>query len=236
MTHRGGIYFWKTIPLAHLFLCSAPTTPPPHHPSSLPPYHHTPPPFQQPYHPTTLPYHHTNPIPIYHRPTIPYHHTTTPPPHLPTILPALYQSNTIPHENIKQGLLPLRFICYQSTHLTHRCMLKHTTNINSLHLFHLFHSTSLQLVCDHLSHRPLRHLFISCSLTSSLICSCGLSVGSSVVSLSSSSLATQLQPEHYIIASPSPLLFVACYDLNTTTTTITMHSNLSSFISLHVPF
>ena len=22
-THRGGIYFWKTIPLAHLFLCSA---------------------------------------------------------------------------------------------------------------------------------------------------------------------------------------------------------------------
>ena len=23
MTHRGGIYFWKTIPLAHLFLCSA---------------------------------------------------------------------------------------------------------------------------------------------------------------------------------------------------------------------
>ena len=23
MTHRGGIYFWNTIPLAHLFLCSA---------------------------------------------------------------------------------------------------------------------------------------------------------------------------------------------------------------------
>ena len=23
VTHRGGIYFWKTIPLAHLFLCSA---------------------------------------------------------------------------------------------------------------------------------------------------------------------------------------------------------------------
>ena len=51
-------------------------------------------------------------------------------------------------------------------------MLKHTTNIYSLHLFHLLHSTSLQLVCDHLSHRlPHRPLVISSPLMLSHIVS-----------------------------------------------------------------
>ena len=112
------------------------------------------------YQPTTLrptnpPHYH---LPTHHTTNIPYH-TTAPPPYQPSALPphlptSPYQTNTLPHdnidnrtsrENIQQCLLLLGFIWFQSTNLTHRFMIKHPDNHNSLHRIVCFISSLLHL-------------------------------------------------------------------------------------------
>ena len=150
---------------------------------------------------------------------------------------------------MQQGLLPSRLICYLSTHLPHRCMIKQWANLTSAFriscftssILHLFKCFLMIISPTHLSHRLSRHpsltssctsfLFISPpSLTSALICSGLVSLVSSGVCHLNRLYHFHHHLHHHLsqhknsknIASPSPLLFIACYDLNSSTTTLSL--------------